>query len=51
MELYISAFKNNKWGHLTDSVERECDSWSWGGEFEHHNGCRDYLKMNEWINE
>lgn len=30
--------------HLTGSVGRVWDSWSWCHEFEFHVGCRDYVK-------
>ena len=32
-------------GCLTDSDSRACNSWSWGGQFEPHIGCRDFLKI------
>ena len=32
-------------GHLTGSVGRACDSWSWCCMSELHVGCGDYLKL------
>lgn len=42
---YTLVEKNMKFGYLAASVEKACDSRSWGCKLEPHIGYRDYLEV------